>query len=156
MKFVYAFFLLFVSLSAYALDEPSEGDYQVTNARCLAKLGGADIWQDCTSERGTRVSFISLSPNHRRIVETKNGNAIFSLEMTEVTNVDESSGARIVEKSYFRPIRGGFEWVHFTRVGTQIKDGVSVRFYQADDGHFYFGIIDNRPGETRTLVLKRS
>jgi len=149
-----SFFAILLILSASAAQAESlDGQYTVLSARCLGKIAGRDVWQDCTSQRGSSIEASNQAAKEWQIVETKDRQILFSLDMRETLKVNESPQGRIVERSYFRPIPNGFSWEKFVRFNGMTRESAAVRFYR-DNNQYVFTLVTST-GEVRTLLLQK-
>ncbi len=149
-----SFFAILLILSASAAQAESlDGQYTVLSARCLGKIAGRDVWQDCTSQRGSSIEASNQAAKEWQIVETKDRQILFSLDMRETLKVNESPQVRIVERSYFRPIPNGFSWEKFVRFNGMTRESAAVRFY-LDNNQYVFTLVTST-GEVRTLLLQK-
>lgn len=147
------FAILFILSASVAQSESLNGKYTVVSARCLDKIAGRDVWQDCTSQRGSSIEASSLAAKEWKIVETRDSQILFSLDMRETLKVNESPQGRIAVRSYFRSIVNGFSWETFVRVNGVTTESTVVRFYR-DNNQYVFGLIAST-GEVRTLRLQK-
>lgn len=151
-KLILALALLFQSFSSFASGTET---YTIAEVRCLAVLGGANIWQDCTPDHGTSISLVTEAEKQIRVIESRGVNVLFELLMNEAVVVDESTGERIVTKTYFRQILDGFSWEKSVRNAGRTAESITVRFSKIADNRYVLAIVDSK-GDSRTFFLHKN